>query len=48
MMTVNLDAGFCPERWKKAVNVMLEKFQGYPGQIDLELSICWKQISIKY
>jgi hypothetical protein len=28
MMTVPLDAGFCPERWRKAVNVMLEKIPG--------------------
>jgi hypothetical protein len=25
MMTVPLDVGFCPERWKQAVGVMLEK-----------------------
>jgi hypothetical protein len=25
MMTVPLDAGFCPEIWKQAVDVMLEK-----------------------
>jgi hypothetical protein len=28
MMTVPLDAGFCPERWRKAVDVMLEKIPG--------------------
>jgi hypothetical protein len=25
MMTVSLDAGFCPESWKQAVDVMLQK-----------------------
>jgi hypothetical protein len=25
---VPLDAGFCPERWRKAVDVMLEKIPG--------------------
>jgi hypothetical protein len=28
MMTVPLDAGFCPEIWRKAVDVMLEKILG--------------------
>jgi hypothetical protein len=28
MMTVLLDAGFCPEQWKQAVDVMLEKVPG--------------------
>jgi hypothetical protein len=28
MMTVPLDAGFCPNRWKQAVDVMLEKVPG--------------------
>jgi hypothetical protein len=28
MMTVPLDAGFCPNRWKQAVDAMLEKVQG--------------------
>jgi hypothetical protein len=28
MMTVPLDARFCPERWRKAVDVMLEKTPG--------------------
>jgi hypothetical protein len=28
MMTVPLDTGFCPERWKKAIDVMLEKIPG--------------------
>jgi hypothetical protein len=27
-MTVPLDAGFFPERWKQAVDVMLEKLSG--------------------
>jgi hypothetical protein len=27
-MTVPLDAGFCPERWRKDVAVMLEKIPG--------------------
>jgi hypothetical protein len=28
MMSVTLDTGFCPERWKKANDVMLEKIPG--------------------
>jgi hypothetical protein len=28
MMMVTLDAGFCPEPWKQAVDVMLEKVLG--------------------
>jgi hypothetical protein len=28
MMTVPLDAGFCPECWKQAVDLMLEKISG--------------------
>jgi hypothetical protein len=30
MMTVPLGAGFCPERWKQAVDVMLEQVPGIP------------------
>jgi hypothetical protein len=30
MMTVQLDTGFCPERWKQAVDVLLEKVSGIP------------------
>jgi hypothetical protein len=30
MMTVPLDTGFCPERWKQAVGVMFEKGPGIP------------------
>jgi hypothetical protein len=30
MITVPLDPGFCPERWKQAVDVMLEKAPGIP------------------
>jgi hypothetical protein len=28
MITVPLDAGFCPERWKQSVDAMLEKVPG--------------------
>jgi hypothetical protein len=28
MMTVSLATGFCPERWKKAIDVILEKIPG--------------------
>jgi hypothetical protein len=28
MMTVPLATGFCPERWKKAIDLMLEKIPG--------------------
>jgi hypothetical protein len=28
MMTVPLDTGLCPERWKQAVDAMLEKVPG--------------------
>jgi hypothetical protein len=28
MMTVPLATGLCPERWKKAINVMLENIPG--------------------
>jgi hypothetical protein len=28
MMKVPLDTGFCPDRWKQAVGVMLEKIPG--------------------
>jgi predicted transcriptional regulator len=28
IMSVPLDAGFCPSRWKDAVDVMLEKIPG--------------------
>jgi hypothetical protein len=28
MMTVPLEAGFCPERWRKAVDLILEKIPG--------------------
>jgi hypothetical protein len=30
MMTVPLTVGFCPERWKQAVDIMLEKIPGVP------------------
>jgi hypothetical protein len=37
MMTVPLDAGFCPERWKQAVDVMLEKVSGIPRSDKLRI-----------
>jgi hypothetical protein len=37
MMTVPLDAGFCPERWKKAIDVMLEKIPGVIGTNKLRI-----------
>jgi hypothetical protein len=37
MMTVPLDAGFCPERWKQAVDVMLEKVPGIPRSYKLRI-----------
>jgi hypothetical protein len=36
-MTVPLDAGFCPELWKQAVDVMLEKVQGIPRSDKLSI-----------
>jgi hypothetical protein len=36
-MTVPLDAGFCPERWKQAVDVMLEKVPGIPRSDKLRI-----------
>jgi hypothetical protein len=37
MMTVPLDAGFCPEYWKQAVDVMLEKVPGIPRSDKLRI-----------
>jgi hypothetical protein len=37
MMTVPLDAGFCPERWKQAVDVMLKKVPGIPRSDKLRI-----------
>jgi hypothetical protein len=37
MMNVPLDAGFCPNRWKQAVDVMLEKVPGIPRSDKLNL-----------
>jgi hypothetical protein len=37
MMTVPLDAGFCPERWKQAVDVVLEKVPGIPRSDKLRI-----------
>jgi hypothetical protein len=37
MMTVPLTAGFCPERWKQAVDVMLEKIPGVPRSNKLRI-----------
>jgi hypothetical protein len=37
MMTVPLTAGFCPERWKQAGDVMLEKIPGVPRSNKLRI-----------
>jgi hypothetical protein len=37
MMIVPLDAGFCPERWKQTVDVMLEKVPGIPRSDKLRI-----------
>jgi hypothetical protein len=37
MMNVPLDAGFCPNLWKKAVDVMLEKVPGIPRSDKLRI-----------
>jgi hypothetical protein len=37
MMTVPLDAGFCPERWGQAVGVMFEKVPGIPRSDKLRI-----------
>jgi hypothetical protein len=37
MMTVPLDAGFCPNRWKQAVDIMLEKVSGIPRSDKLRI-----------
>jgi hypothetical protein len=37
MMTVPLDAGFCPEHWKQAVDVMLEKVPRIPSSDKLRI-----------
>jgi hypothetical protein len=30
MMSIPLAEGFCPERWRQAINIMLEKIPGVP------------------
>jgi hypothetical protein len=37
MMTVLLEAGFCPERWKQEVDVMLEKVPGISRSNKLQI-----------
>jgi hypothetical protein len=37
MMTAPLDAGFCPEIWKQAVDVMLEKVSGISRSDKLQI-----------
>jgi hypothetical protein len=37
MMTVPLDAGFCPEHWKQAVDAMLEKVPRIPRSDELRI-----------
>jgi hypothetical protein len=37
MMTVSLTTGFCPERWKQAVDLMLEKIPDVPRSNKLRM-----------
>jgi hypothetical protein len=37
MLTVPMDAGFCPERWKQEVDVMIEKVPGIPRSDELRI-----------
>jgi hypothetical protein len=37
MMTVPLSAGFCPEKWKQSVDLMLEKIPGVPRSNKLRI-----------
>jgi hypothetical protein len=43
MMTVPLDAGFCIERWRKAVDVMLERLRGLYELTNSALYSYWRQ-----
>jgi hypothetical protein len=40
MMTVTLATGFCPELWKKAIDVMIDKIPGLCVPTSCELSNC--------
>jgi hypothetical protein len=30
MMSIPLAEGFCPKRWRQAIDIMLEKIPGFP------------------
>jgi hypothetical protein len=48
IVMVPLDAGFFPERWKQAVDVMLEKCRGSQDRKSYDSYNSLKQISIKF
>jgi hypothetical protein len=49
MMTVPLGAGFCLERWKQAVDALLEKkCMGFQDLTSYVSCTYWKQISTKF
>jgi hypothetical protein len=48
IMTVPPETGYCPKRWRHAIDVMLEKIPGVSRSDKSRISNCLRQISIKY
>ena len=48
MASIPLHFGFAPNRWTKAIQIMLQKKQEILYLIDLEESLFWKRIKIGY